>query len=234
MDIEAEQPLAHLISHMLSGVHRPDRHQGLRRRPGQAAADWPSGSRPRSPTCRASPRRSSSRSQHGRRNARRAAARRPGVLRRHRDYVGRVRADGAKGEAVSQVIEGQRRFDLVVRLERAVPHRLRQPRRAAHRPARRSRAGAARRLADIPRDGGDGPNQVNRENVRRRIVIRCNAQGRDLGGVVGRHRAARANGSAAAGGLLRRVRRAVREPAAGHAADRRPGRACRSSACSSC
>ena len=30
---------------------RPDRHQGLRRRPGHAAAAWPSRSRRRSPTC---------------------------------------------------------------------------------------------------------------------------------------------------------------------------------------
>ena len=37
-------------------------------------------------------------------------------------------------------------------------------------------------LADI--GDGSGANQINRENARRRIVIRCNTQGRDLAGVV--------------------------------------------------
>jgi HME family heavy-metal exporter len=37
-------------------------------------------------------------------------------------------------------------------------------------------------LADI--GDGVGPNRVSRDNARRRIVIRCNALGRDLGGVV--------------------------------------------------
>ena len=38
-------------------------------------------------------------------------------------------------------------------------------------------------VADLP-DAAGGPNQINRENVRRRAVIRCNTQGRDLAGVV--------------------------------------------------
>ncbi|MBY0457818.1 MAG: efflux RND transporter permease subunit, partial [Gemmataceae bacterium] len=40
-----------------------------------------------------------------------------------------------------------------------------------------------RDVADIPEAAG-GPNQINRDNVRRRAVIRCNTQGRDLAGVV--------------------------------------------------
>ena len=39
-----------------------------------------------------------------------------------------------------------------------------------------------RELADI--ENGVGPNAVNRENARRRIVIRCNTQGRDLASAV--------------------------------------------------
>ena len=38
-------------------------------------------------------------------------------------------------------------------------------------------------VADFP-EGTTGPNQLMRENVRRRIVVRCNTQGRDLGSVV--------------------------------------------------
>jgi HME family heavy-metal exporter len=37
-------------------------------------------------------------------------------------------------------------------------------------------------VADIAQ--GSGPNTINRENVRRRIVIQCNTAGRDLGGVM--------------------------------------------------
>jgi Cu/Ag efflux pump CusA len=37
-------------------------------------------------------------------------------------------------------------------------------------------------VADIERK--DGPNTINRENVRRRIIVQCNTSGRDLEGVV--------------------------------------------------
>jgi Cu/Ag efflux pump CusA len=46
----------------------------------------------------------------------------------------------------------------------------------------RERQVAVADLADV--EEGAGPNVVNRENARRRIAIRCNAQGRDLGSVV--------------------------------------------------
>ncbi|HWS77991.1 MAG TPA: CusA/CzcA family heavy metal efflux RND transporter, partial [Thermomonas sp.] len=98
------------------------------------------------------------------------------------------------GEVSGQLFEGDRRFDLVVRL----PERLRQDPAA---------------LADlpIPLGGGDnadessrvggwaatprtvplrevatietlqGPNQINRENGKRRVVVTANVRGRDLG-----------------------------------------------------
>ena len=37
-------------------------------------------------------------------------------------------------------------------------------------------------MADVV--DASGPNTINRENVRRRIIVQCNTAGRDLGGVV--------------------------------------------------
>jgi CzcA family heavy metal efflux pump len=88
-----------------------------------------------------------------------------------------------KGEEVSQVLEGQRRFDLVVRLDE---------------PFRTDYANLGRLRLELPGGKGHvalselatigeglGANQVNRDNARRRMVIRVNAQGRDLASVVG-------------------------------------------------
>lgn len=87
-----------------------------------------------------------------------------------------------QGEVISQVLDGQRTFDLMVRLGEEFREDL----------------GALRRLQiDLP-DGGSvkledvariykagGPNTVNREQVRRRIVVQCNVSGRGLVDVVG-------------------------------------------------
>lgn len=103
-----------------------------------------------------------------------------------RAYVGNFVQVSLNGEVVSQVVEGQRRFDLLVRLE--------EPYRAdvAHLGELRLDLPGGREqvrlkdLADItPPTGGDaGANQVKRDNVRRRIVIRCKAEDRDLKSVV--------------------------------------------------
>jgi Cu/Ag efflux pump CusA len=84
------------------------------------------------------------------------------------------------------VIEGQRRFDLVVRLDESyrtdvanLGHlHIELPDNGGHI--------HLDQVADItPLTGGDaGANQIKRENLRRRIIVRCNAQGRDLAGVV--------------------------------------------------
>jgi HME family heavy-metal exporter len=99
-----------------------------------------------------------------------------------RETVARVIQTALQGELVSQVLEGQRRFDLLVRLEEAD--------RADYANLGRLRLDLPdgqgqvelRELADI--GPGSGPNSVNRENARRRIVVRCNTQGRDLAGAV--------------------------------------------------
>ncbi len=83
------------------------------------------------------------------------------------------------GERITQIIEGNRRFDLVARLP--------ESRRDAH---------ALEALLIETSDGhvplstianiedADGPNQISRENSRRRIVLSANTDGRDLSAVV--------------------------------------------------
>lgn len=85
------------------------------------------------------------------------------------------------GEVVSQVLEGQAAFDLVVRY----PEDLRD---------RQERIARAR--VDVPGGGTvplteladvrveRGPNTVSREDVQRKIVVQGNVQGRDVGSVV--------------------------------------------------
>jgi copper/silver efflux system protein len=85
------------------------------------------------------------------------------------------------GEPVSQVLEDQRSFDLVVRF--AAPHRGSLD---AIRSARISTPAGGQvplaSLADIRRDVG--PNMISRENVERKIVVQSNVAGRDVGSVV--------------------------------------------------
>jgi CzcA family heavy metal efflux pump len=85
------------------------------------------------------------------------------------------------GEAVSQVLENQRTFDLVVRFNDA---------------ARESMESIASSLIDTPIGAkvpitqvasvqvDQGPNTINRENVQRRIIVQSNVAGRDLGSVI--------------------------------------------------
>lgn len=103
-----------------------------------------------------------------------------------RAYVGKFVETAIKGEVVSQVVEGQRRFDLLVRLEE--PYRAdiaNLGRLRLDLPNGRGQVMLSE-LADItPLTGGDvGANQVKRENMQRRIIIRCNALDRDLQTVV--------------------------------------------------
>ena len=102
------------------------------------------------------------------------------------------------GAAAGQLFEGDRRFDIVVRL----PEALRQdPRALAELPIALGSdtdadetgraatwAGGAPRtvpLRDVARiESRLGPNQVNREDGKRRIVVSANVRGRDLGGFV--------------------------------------------------
>ena len=85
------------------------------------------------------------------------------------------------GKVISEIIEGQRRYELVVRLAES---------------AREDVSGLGRLSINLPGGGttklenvariyeSSGPNVVKREKVRRRIVIQCNVAGRGLVDVV--------------------------------------------------
>lgn len=84
-----------------------------------------------------------------------------------------------EGEKVTQIVEGNRRFALVVRLPESA----------------RSVEGLGRILLETPNgriplsriasiEDSDGPNQISRDDGRRRIVLSANAQGRALSDIV--------------------------------------------------
>jgi len=85
------------------------------------------------------------------------------------------------GEVVSQVLKGQRQYDLFVRLDEASIDNIDKIRNLQLRTPTEQLV-PLKRVADIRI--GDGPNTINRENVSRRIVIQCNVAGRDLGGFI--------------------------------------------------
>jgi CzcA family heavy metal efflux pump len=91
------------------------------------------------------------------------------------------------GQTVSQVLEDQRVFDVIVRLDDSA----RQSVESLGRTLIDTPAGAKvpiAQVADVRID--QGPNTINRENVQRRIVVQANVSGRDLGGVIDDVRAA--------------------------------------------
>ncbi len=86
-----------------------------------------------------------------------------------------------KGETVSQIIQGQRQYDLLVRIDPS----LVKTAESFGKLKIKTLSGAfipLRQVADI--SFGMGPNTINRENVSRRIVIQCNVQDRDLGNFI--------------------------------------------------
>jgi len=181
VDIEVEQPLAHLISHMVSGVYAQiaikvvgddlDTLLATAEQVKTAIKDVPGLTPPVIEPVQ--------------QTAELHIRLRPNDLARYgltREYVGQIMQTALQGEVTSQVLEGQRRFDLLIRLEQSyrtdyanlgrlridLPHGKGQVELAS--------------LADIGE--GVGPNAINRENARRRIVIRCNTQERDLASAV--------------------------------------------------
>lgn len=186
VDIEVEQPLAHLISHVVSGVyaqiaikiHGDDLNTllTLADQVKSSIADVPGVTPPMVEPIQMTPEihiqlRGDDLALHG----------------LTRQYVASVLQTALQGQVVSEVLDGQRRFDLLVRLEEEyrtdyanlgrlridLPHEIGQTERGQI---------ELRDVATIYE--GVGPNSVNRENARRRIAIRCNTEGRDLASAV--------------------------------------------------
>ena len=91
------------------------------------------------------------------------------------------------GEVVSQVLEEQRTYDVLVRFNNSARDSI----EAVGRTLIDTPTGAKVPLAQVAEVRPDqGPNTINRENVQRRIIIQANVANRDLGGVINDVRAA--------------------------------------------
>jgi HME family heavy-metal exporter len=85
------------------------------------------------------------------------------------------------GQAVSEILVGQRTFDLVVRLNEDARENLELLRRL---PIETPGGGVIPLESVAKIYESAGPNAINREQVRRRIVVQCNVAGRGLVDVV--------------------------------------------------
>jgi CzcA family heavy metal efflux pump len=178
--VSVEQPLAHLISHMLSGVKAQigiklygDELAVLRQTADKmkaAIADVPGvkdlvvEQQTEIPQLQIQINR-----------AQLAAA---GITS---DYVNEFVETAMNGRTVSDVVLGQQRIDLVVRLDDDYRQDVEKLKRLAINLPSGGRV-PLDALATIKYE--TGPNTINRENVRRRIVVQCNTAGRDLNSVV--------------------------------------------------
>lgn len=85
------------------------------------------------------------------------------------------------GTEAGRIFEGDRRFDVVVRLPEAVRN---DPASLAALPIVSS-TGVVVPLSSVARiQTAEGPNQISRDNGSRRMVVQANVRGRDLGGFV--------------------------------------------------
>lgn len=89
--------------------------------------------------------------------------------------------DGIGGVRAGQIINGNERYDIYVRLDKE----FRANSEAIADIRLKSPTGAWVRIGDVASVSFEsGPPQVRRDDVQRRVVIQANVQGRDMGGVV--------------------------------------------------
>ena len=177
---EVEQPIAHLISHMLSGVQAQiaiklfgDDLDVLRRKADEIKAaieDIPGIAPPFVEQQQMIP--------QLRVELLRDRLAFYGISAK---FVNEFVETALNGRVVSQVLEGQRSFDLLVRFDEPYRKNFTE----LHRMPLELPTGERIPLSAVARvyEGG-GPTTINREDARRRIVIRVNTQGRDLGSAV--------------------------------------------------
>ena len=91
----------------------------------------------------------------------------------------------SEGKHIAQVVDGARRFDVTIRL----PDDGRSPQDLA-RVMIDTPAGKIPLSSIATVEEGDGPNQIGRENGRRRIVVYANTDGSDMSRIIGDVRAA--------------------------------------------
>ena len=180
IEYEVEQPLAHMISHMLSGVTAQiaikvfgDDLDVLRQKAEQIKAaliDIPGLLPPVVESQQLIP--------QLRIELNREQLALYGLTAGH---VNSFIETAMNGRVVSTILDGQRTFDLVVRLDDAARTDI----ESVNRLSLTLPAGGQIPLSAVARvyEAG-GPNTINHERTRRRIAIRGNAAGRDLGGVV--------------------------------------------------
>jgi HME family heavy-metal exporter len=180
IEYEVEQPLAHMISHMLSGVTAQiaikvfgDDLDVLRQKAEQikvALIDIPGLLPPVVESQQLIP--------QLRIELNREQLALYGLTAGH---VNTFIETAMNGRVVSTILDGQRTFDLVVRLDEAARTDI----ESVNRLSLTLPAGGQIPLSAVARvyEAG-GPNTINHERTRRRIAIRGNAAGRDLGSVV--------------------------------------------------
>ncbi|MDR7268189.1 cobalt-zinc-cadmium resistance protein CzcA [Pelomonas saccharophila] len=101
--------------------------------------------------------------------------------------VQQTAATAIGGQEAGVLFQGDRRFDIQVRL----PDGLRSDVDALQRLPIRLPGGAHVQLGEVARfEQSPGPNQVSRENGKRRIVVTANVRGRDIGSFVAEAQAA--------------------------------------------